>query len=90
MELEKELLANPQMGTSLGNDCYKIRLAVKNKGKGKSGGVRVITHIIARLQMDDANNLTKLYMVYIYDKSEFETVSQKDISRMIKEIIKND
>jgi len=30
----KELLENSTIGTSLGNDCYKVRLAIKSKGKG--------------------------------------------------------
>ena len=33
-DLEKQLLTNPKIGTSIGSDCYKIRLAVKSKGKG--------------------------------------------------------
>lgn len=48
--LEKQLIANPKMGTSIGNDCYKIRTAVKSKGKGKSGGIRIITHLIAKVK----------------------------------------
>lgn len=38
-----ELSVNPKQGTSLGNNCYKIRLAIQSKGQGKSGGARVIT-----------------------------------------------
>ena len=41
--LFESLQHNPVQGTSLGNDCYKIRLAIRSKGKGKSGGARVIT-----------------------------------------------
>jgi mRNA-degrading endonuclease RelE of RelBE toxin-antitoxin system len=33
-----ELQTEPTKGTSLGNDCYKIRLAIASKGKGKSAG----------------------------------------------------
>ena len=40
-----ELLTNREKGTPLGNNCYKIRFAIGSKGKGKSGGARVITHI---------------------------------------------
>ena len=36
-ELNKQLLANPFQGIPLGKNAYKIRLAVKSKGKGKSG-----------------------------------------------------
>jgi len=85
LDLEKNLHSNPKMGTPIGNDCYKIRLAVKSKGKGKSGGVRVITHIIAKVE-SDAGGPARLYLVYIYDKSEFESLSDKDLRKMIKEI----
>jgi len=34
-----------QQGTSLGNNCYKIRIAIASKGKGKSCGARIITHL---------------------------------------------
>jgi mRNA-degrading endonuclease RelE of RelBE toxin-antitoxin system len=39
-ELEEKLLGNPQQGNDLCAGLYKIRLAVKSKGKGKSGGFR--------------------------------------------------
>jgi len=35
--LEKDLLKNPKMGTSLGNGTYKIRLKISSKRRGKSG-----------------------------------------------------
>ena len=85
LDLEEELQSNPKMGTPIGNDCFKIRLAVKSKGKGKRGGVRVLTHIIVNLKIDDTG-LTKLYMVYIYDKSKFESISDKELMKMIKDI----
>ena len=44
-ELINLLKESPKQGTSVGNNCYKIRLAIASKGKGKSGGARVITHI---------------------------------------------
>ena len=43
--LERELSENPHLGQPLGNDSYKIRLSIQSKGKGKSGGARVITHL---------------------------------------------
>lgn len=42
-DLEEGLIKSPTLGTPLGHDCYKIRLKVTSKGKGKSGGMRVIT-----------------------------------------------
>lgn len=41
--LGESLAENPTQGESLGRGCYKIRLAIKSKGKGKRGGARVIT-----------------------------------------------
>ena len=43
--LETELLANPILGSPLGNQTYKVRVAIRSKGKGKSGGARIITFI---------------------------------------------
>ncbi len=39
-----ELKANPQAGEPLGRDCYKVRVRIEAKGKGKSGGARVIKY----------------------------------------------
>lgn len=44
-ELGKELAENPTMGTPLGNDVYKIRLAIASKSKEKSGGARIISFV---------------------------------------------
>lgn len=44
-ELGNILTDNPTTGTHLGNDVYKIRLAIKSKGKGKRGGARVMTQV---------------------------------------------
>lgn len=43
-ELGKLLSNDPTTGTALGDNCFKIRLAIASKGKGKSGGARIITH----------------------------------------------
>lgn len=43
IKLQKELIENPRLGTSLGKDIYKIRLKITSKNKGKSGGARVIS-----------------------------------------------
>jgi mRNA-degrading endonuclease RelE of RelBE toxin-antitoxin system len=44
-ELVQELKENPQQGKAIGKSCFKIRIAIASKGKGKSGGARVITYI---------------------------------------------
>ena len=44
IELAEQLMNNPKKGVSLGNSCFKIRVNIKSKGKGKSDGARVITN----------------------------------------------
>jgi mRNA-degrading endonuclease RelE of RelBE toxin-antitoxin system len=75
-ELIKELKEEPEKGTSIGHNCYKIRLAIVSKGKGKSGGSRVITHVVFK---DDT-----VYLLTIYDKSDIENLSDKEILELIK------
>lgn len=76
--LEKE----PQHGAPLGNDCYKIRLAIASKGKGKSGGARVITLVI--------HTSITVYLLTIFDKSEQENISDIELANMAKGAISQD
>ena len=68
--------APQEQGTSLGNNCYKIRIAIASKGKGKSGGARVITHIQIVSSV--------VYLLFIYDKSEQEDITGNEIKELIK------
>lgn len=82
--LLSELKENPKMGTLIRKDVYKIRLAVKSKGKGKSGGMRVITFVeIALIENDESIDV---YLLSIYDKSERKNISDKFLSGLIEEI----
>ena len=45
-ELNELLISDPTIGTSLGNNTYKIRISIKSKRAGKSGGARVITYVV--------------------------------------------
>jgi len=75
LALVQELKENPNQGTLIGKSCYKIRLAVKSKGKGKSGGARVITNYVM------VNNT--VYLLSIYDKSEKENLSDKELDELL-------
>jgi mRNA-degrading endonuclease RelE of RelBE toxin-antitoxin system len=77
-ELSKMLMVNPASGTNLGNNCFKIRISIKSKGKGKKTGARVITFLV----IDDK----EVYLLTIYDKSEVENVTDKQISLIIRKI----
>jgi hypothetical protein len=79
MILERGLLKNnPEQGTGLGNNCYKIRLAIKSKGKGKSGGARVITYVYVEV--------TSVYLLTIYSKGEKDNISDNELAALLKEI----
>ncbi|RYX82635.1 hypothetical protein EON73_04220 [bacterium] len=69
--LEQLLSENPTFGTSLGNNLFKIRLAISSSGKGKSGGSRIITYV----KLIDSI----VYMAEIYLKSEISNVDEKNI-----------
>jgi mRNA-degrading endonuclease RelE of RelBE toxin-antitoxin system len=74
-ELIESLEQNPEQGTNLGNNCYKIRLAIASKQKGKSGGARVITNFV----IADAT----VYLLSIYDKSEKENLTDKELDELL-------
>lgn len=78
IKLITSLRENPEQGIPLGNNCYKIRLAIASKGKGKSGGARVITNIVI------SNSV--VYLLAIYDKSEKDSLSNKELREMLKDI----
>ena len=75
-QLTDSLAENPEQGTALGNACYKIRVAIKSKGKGKSGGARVITYLRTQKK--------KVYLIDIYDKSEQSTISDKELKQLVE------
>lgn len=70
-----KLTINPTMGTPIGKDCYKIRIAISSKGKGKSGGARMITFVRIVKQT--------VFLMDIYDKSEQVTISDKELQLLI-------
>jgi mRNA-degrading endonuclease RelE of RelBE toxin-antitoxin system len=76
--LLKSLEENPTQGTPLGHDCYKIRVAVASKGKGKSGGARAITCF--KVVYDT------VFLLSIFDKSEQESISDKELKDLLKYI----
>lgn len=76
--LFKSLQENPKQGTSLGRNCYKIRLTISSKGKGKSGGARLITNIVIA---DET-----VYLLSIYDKSDKENLTNKELDELLGEV----
>lgn len=72
------LQANPKQGSALGNGSYKVRMPISSKGRGRSGGARIITHLIVRAE--------RIYLLAVYDKSEQATLSDKEIRVLIDQI----
>lgn len=76
--LIEQLGNNPKSGTPIGHDCYKIRLSIASKGKGKSAGARVITYVY----IDE----TTVFLISIYDKSEKSNINNSELLQLLKEI----
>ena len=79
-KLKYLLLQNPKTGVSIGKNAFKVRLAINSKHSGKSGGGRIITYMI--------DKQGEIYLLTIYDKSEKETITDKELKQMIKELTK--
>ncbi len=82
--LTQSLLENPVLGTPLGNNCYKIRVSIKSKGKGKSGGARVITFLELDVNIIQEEETTNIFLLTIYDKSDTDSVTDKELDWLIK------
>ncbi len=74
-----ELEQNPRLGTDLGGGLRKIRMAITSKGRGKSGGARVITFtVVVAVEETDIN------LLFIYDKAERESVTLAELLDLLK------
>ena len=76
-----DLIETPTRGTSIGAGLYKIRLAVKSKGRGKSGGFRVISYLITQTEAE-----TTIFLLTIYDKSEDSSIDRKVLLDMVSNL----
>ena len=77
-ELGEKLSLNPKIGIPIKRNCYKIRISIASKGKGKSGGARVITFIYVKGKT--------VYLISIYDKSEKANITEQELTNFLKEI----
>lgn len=78
LALVQQLKENPKLGISISENCFKIRLAIASKNKGKSGGARIITHFVV--------TETTVYLLSIYDKSEKENLTDKELKELLQDI----
>lgn len=77
----KALEENPIQGTELSPGIRKVRMAIKSKGGGKSGGARVITYNVLTKELDGY-----VYLLEIYDKSDASTVKMNVIKAMVADL----
>lgn len=80
-DFSKSLIEDPFQGDEISPGIRKIRMAITSKGRGKSGGARIITYTVVL-----AENEGEIYLVDIYDKSDFSTVDVNIIKEIIKEL----
>ena len=79
--LLESLRREPQQGVDLGRGLHKVRMAISSKGKGKSGGARVITLTVLISETD-----TNIVLLTIYDKSECENLTDKELTDIVKKL----
>jgi mRNA-degrading endonuclease RelE of RelBE toxin-antitoxin system len=77
-DLFDSLEENPIQGDDLGKSCYKVRLGIESKGKGKSGGARVITYIVTEDE--------EVVLLTIYDKKERDSLIPNELNKLLKEL----
>ena len=53
-------------------------MSIASKGKGKSGGARVITYVFI--------NHTTVFLLSVYDKSDQVDIGIKELHQLVKEI----
>ncbi len=74
-----ELENNPYQGSSLGKGVRKVRMAIASKGKGKSGGARVITYNIYQEE-----ETIVIDLLTIYDKGEIANITDDFIEYLLE------
>ncbi|WKZ65939.1 MAG: hypothetical protein QY325_14360 [Flavobacteriales bacterium] len=78
LQLVSLLERDPEQGTPIGKRCFKVRLSIKSKGGGKSGGARVITCVI--------HVHKRVELLTIYDKSEQGTITARELKVLLDEL----
>ncbi len=81
LDLIESLEKNPFQGDELTPGVRKIRMTISSKGRGKSGGARVITYTIIL-----AENEGEVYLIDIYDKADYSTVDVAIIKKILKDM----
>ena len=74
-DIISSLEINPTQGASLGQNCYKIRMAIQSKGTGKRGGARVITYVVTEEE--------QVILLTIYDKKDKADLEPGELDQLL-------
>ena len=72
---------NPLQGDEITKNIRKIRMAIKSKGKGKSGGARVITFNV----LTNVENCQVVFLL-LYDKEDASTVKVNVVKQLVQDM----
>ena len=70
---------NSRSGSSYGANIYNVRLADPSKGKGASGGFRVVTYLVVERPGE-----VIIQLITILNKSEEDSIAKEDVLKLIK------
>ncbi len=79
-----DLIEDPYSGDPYGNKIYKIRLADKSKGGGKSGGFRVLYYHLTKTESG-----IEILLMSIFDKSDKSTIVKAEAIKKLNQILKD-
>ena len=77
----ESLLQNPYQGTELSPGIRKIRFTIDSKGRGKSGGARVITFTYLVNEKDGV-----VILLLLYDKADASSIRMNVVRKIIKDL----
>ena len=80
-EFRDSLIENPLQGVEIAQRIRKIRMPIKSKGKGKSGGARIITYTVLATETADG----RLILLLIYDKEDAANIRPEVLKDILKE-----
>ena len=80
-EFLESIKNNPLQGDEITKNIRKIRMAIKAKGKGKSGGARIITFNV----LTDVENGHVVFLL-LYDKEDASTVKVNVVKQLVRDM----
>jgi mRNA-degrading endonuclease RelE of RelBE toxin-antitoxin system len=80
-DFRDSILKNPYQGTELSPGIRKVRLTIGSKGRGKSGGARVITFTYL---VDEKDGVVILLL--LYDKADASNIKMNVVRQIIKDL----